>query len=359
MTDLKKELAGLFHTYREVSEMQDPAVVDFVECRCRLHRKLVHSVKDGEGCDAKALGRFPPVWGANQVIGHKFCHASAFQRRADSALVQACFRELPAVMAVEGDDGVEAQSPYEGPSHVAAEFGAQYCYMDGIRGGHRARVARVVGNNPLVLDYMRLLVHVGRAQMKTLELVQVGTGQFHVVKSESVKGQKVDAGVRHLEDLVRAIKKVGPTARIGMDVAEWLRLNSVVLPASAARDAVYMSRVAVTLPFDPGASVRYRKFALIGDRVLKLLLAVRTMNMSVSVGDVSRVEMQTQSDLALAGLLRAKGFDRFVQTANNVDIYSAKVGGTLFEVIVGVLYSYLGMAAVEKFAELVELKFEV
>lgn len=345
----------IFLDYCNTSELQNPTGGDFTICRCKLHAEVEHSVKGGVGCAARALGRFPPIWGANVEPGkHKFCAASEAQRRADAVLVADAFRVACGVSGEELEKLRASQDDYVGPPHEAREFGAQYCHMDSIQAGHRARVARVLGPDPLVVDLARVFCLVGRLKMKKLDLVQVLPGRFHVVKNARDNGQSEDAGRQFLMDLATVVLATGGQARVGLTVSEWLSREGFAFPAKANFDLGLVSHTGGTVR-GSDERVRLRILALLGDRALKVVHVLEGMEKGFSIEKLNSDENCQQSDANLARLFAESSLADCVALGSS-ETLSAKVGGTAFEAVAGVVYLYCGQGELLRFARLLKLK---
>lgn len=373
--------------------------VDYTVCRCKLHVAVEHGVRGAWGCAARKHGTLPVITALyDSKKKNGFCHATPDTREADAALVKEAldFGQERAAYARAGDVSGFAS----GAVVAASAWGAMFCYMDTLVADGRWRSARVLGPEAWVVDLLAILRVAGRYKMPAMAVQRRGS-LLHVVREQGMSGQMSWAGVAFVKVLLSYVRDYGFGLRIGgegepgsvpgglsplvtglpgaggflltasgeragtvgafsgvgtfgakgLEVAAWLRERvDVILPDVARWDLGLAVTTAGSMPVGaPGAKDRHKRLSLLGDRVCKMVLAVCAVDSDLTVEKLSIMESKEQSDATFCGRALAGGLLDLVVAGAAVDPASARVGGSAFEAVAGVVFLYGGLVSVRKF----------
>lgn len=125
----------------------------------------------------------------------------------------------------------------------------------------------------------------------------------------------------------------------------------VKMPARSRQDVALVTYTRATVPtaFERGGE-RLRMFALLGDRVIKVLLTSAGMVRGLSVADVTTMEAKQQSASGMLKAAEEVGFTKLVSFGANVPSNSAKTVSTAVEAVLGVVATWRTLRDVARVA---------
>lgn len=349
MSDTRIELAGrIAAVLRSAPTDFDVGGVDFTECRCKIHRAFTCQVKGGKGCEARKPGTHPSIASLyNPAVSNRYCHARPEVRQKDQAFVRALLDLGNGADAFWRPDGWKDGKRFEtGDSCGVGEFGAYYCYLEGVRACGRMRSARVTGGLAYVADALRIARVMGQARMRCLKVQKISENVYHVVKDPERKGTDPLAGVDYVKQLLEILERGELHARIGADPRAFQLLEllkSVVvgtgdaLGASKVVDSDEVSEVAEVVSVEErgglGDLFGYREYSTESARALTETAKDRVFRM-LDYLRVARIDLPQEAllDLALVTIASNIQPDGFPGLKEKVRVY-ALVGDAAMKMV--------------------------
>jgi len=289
-------------------------------------------------------------------------------------------------------------------------FGAYYCYLHLFPAAIRVRVARVLGPFPAKLRVVRYVLFCGLSLVEGFELSVLPGGDLHVGSSGGVAfplwmvvvalmrsgrvegriGVDIDdvrksfvaepsmhhargdvmevaalAGVKFsdcgsLQDIYGDVVsiKADPTLvtqnYVNGSLVDMLAIVGkfgIVVPSEGYQDLALVTYTTGTVPDSvPSGKMRLRMLALLGDRVVKVLLTAQGMSLGMAVASVQALEAKRQSNSALIECAQKCGLSAIIKFPPGVSAQNAKILGTSVEALIGVIAKWCPMAAVHEAA---------
>lgn len=136
-------------------------------------------------------------------------------------------------------------------------------------------------------------------------------------------------------------------------VRKFLGGCGVVMPPESFYDLSLVVHTAAVIPAEfVGGSARLKLLALIGDRAVKLLLALQGLAVGSTVASVQGSESKIQSNVSMVESAKKLGYVSMLYFAAGVPKNSPKVVGTSVEALLGVVALWKSMEDVKTVAEL-------
>lgn len=365
---------------------------DWTVCRCRIHQPVECGEVGAEGCRGLGTGHHSAIR-ALYAGDHRACVAEAGVRVLDKKLF-----ELVEFGLGRADDPLRKFGKGYGSSPGA--FGAYYCYTHLFAPEIIVRIARLLGPHPKLVRMLRYLAVVGTKYVPDVGVQVLATKDVHIVPQGGMVplwrvmakliplvgpnvrvgateaevavwsscvsfpigmsvSQEVRKGVKFgdfggLQDLYGDVVQVRPGSRVFSDVStmglgpvlELLRSFGVNLPVLAYQDLCLAVYTAGTVPDSVNdGRQRLRMLALLGDRVIKMLLVLQGIAVGSSVAAVQGMESAMQSNGAMLRAAVDLGFVNHIRFAPGVASTSVNVVGTAVEVLLGVVAKWVGLYA--------------
>jgi len=369
---------------------------DYTVCKCAIHVRVTSTFL--MGCARKPVGRHESI---SNSSGTMVCHAEPFVREADQRFVE-LIKTACAGWAFCSPVGNSFMRSYIANAVECEAFGRGYCHLSIVRSVFRWRVARVLGPQPLVAKFLVAYRFVGMYRAK-VQLVANGDAEVHV---EEVGGTGKGLSGMVIFNRLFAMVVANPRCTIGgytgsglhkrllgyfaspaepSGILDLLGLKSVALLDGSNLVNVRVSNILVIaqkllsdagVELKPEADVdlflsmharggipsyipsgveRLRVLALLGDRFLKLHLAVKGSAAGKTVAAMAIEEIGNQSNHAMVAKARDNGVLRSVVAPAGVILETPKVAGDHVEALIGTVFLYGGYEEALKVAAFLDL----
>ena len=225
---------GYLRAVLQVGAEVRAAVMDeevWMNSRCAVHKEVVHGLEGVVGCGSAALGHAGFIAAATRADGqHAACLSPPDQRAKDrefAVLVyEQAFRDNPFSPSKRVRDKFCNSDVVD-----MAAFGAAYCHLRFVNKRVRARVARVLGPLPPLIDALAFADIFPAEEAVKFQLQRVADGACHVVTGQ---GAGFVNRATLYQRAVQVFVEEGLAVRVGVTDEEFARLKEQLVNLQAA-----------------------------------------------------------------------------------------------------------------------------